>query len=69
MRILEPDKLETACREIQIIIDVPERYVEMVEIHRTSKNGPVIVQVTSAKVVEPKDDCKQYLNPPGRNIS
>lgn len=66
MKILGPDKLGTACREIQIIIDVPDRYVEVVEVHRASENGPVIVQVTSAKVIEPNADSRQDLDtPPG----
>jgi hypothetical protein len=62
MTVIEPDTPATGRREIQITIDVPERYVEVVEVHRADENGLVFVQVTSAKVIEPQADHGQNPN-------
>lgn len=62
MRILESNNTTTDLHEIYITIDVSEHYVEMVEIHRESKNGPGFVQVTSLKTIEPQSSRNQDIN-------
>jgi hypothetical protein len=59
MKSLKPDDVDTGLHEIQITIDVNERYFEMIEIYRESENGPGFVQVTSFKTIEPHAGCEQ----------
>ncbi len=62
MRILKPDNVNIGLHEIQITIDVNERYFEMVEIYRDGEDGPGFVQVTSIKTIEPQTNCEQDIN-------
>jgi hypothetical protein len=68
MRILEPDRPVVGSREVQITIDLSERYAEVVEVHRMTENGLVLVQVTSAKVVEPHADHRQNFKNVSRRL-
>jgi hypothetical protein len=56
MTVIEPDTRAAEHREIQVTIDVSDRYVEVVEVRRAGETGLVFVQVTSAKVIEPQAD-------------
>lgn len=62
MRILESNELTTEFHEIQITIDAPNHYAEMIEIHRESINGPGFVKVTSVKMFGPHAGSKQSNN-------
>jgi len=53
MKILETDERAATLHELYITIDVSELYAEIVEVYKTSKNGPGFVLVTSVKAVEP----------------
>lgn len=68
MRILEPDRPVAGSREIQITIDLLERSAEVVEVHRMAENGLVLVQVTSAKVIEPHANHRQNFKDVSRRL-
>ena len=62
MRALEPDKpIEVSC-EIYITIDVPDRYVEVVEVHRSIETGSVLIQIVLVKEIETPADLRQNPN-------
>ena len=59
MKLIEIDNLTMEFHEVQITIDSSERYAEIIEIFRTSNNGPGFVIVTSIKAIDPQSSEKQ----------
>ena len=59
MKLVETDNLTMEFHEVQITIDSSERYAEIIEIFRTSNNGPGFVIVTSIKAIDPQSSEKQ----------
>ena len=59
MKLVEIDNLTMEFHEAQITIDSSERYAEIIEIYRTSNNGPGFVIVTSIKAIDPQSSDKQ----------
>lgn len=61
MKFVEIDNFAMEFHEEQITINTSERYAEIIEVYRTSKDGPGFVIVTSIKVIEPQPDKKQDI--------
>jgi rRNA processing protein Krr1/Pno1 len=61
MRALEPDKPIEVSYEIHITIDVPDRYVEIVEVHQSIETGSVLIQVVLIKAIETHTDPERNL--------
>jgi len=68
MRIVEPDTPATGRYETQITIDLPERCVEWVEIHRSAETGLVFVQVTVVRVMDSSVSHKRNPDPDFRRL-
>ena len=62
MRALEPDKPTEVSREIHITVDVPDRYVEVIEVHRSIETGSVLIQIVLVKEIETPADLRQNPN-------
>lgn len=61
MKLVETDNSAKDFYDVQITIDSSESYAEIVEVYRTSKNGPGFVIVTSIKAIEPQPGMKQII--------
>ena len=59
MRILEPDRPTDVSREILITIDVPDRYVEIVEMYRSLETGSLIKQIVLFKEMVTRANHRQ----------
>jgi len=62
MKLLDIDDLAADFREVQITIDLPELYAEIVEVYKARENGPGFVIVTSVMVIEPQFSSKQDIS-------
>ena len=68
MKALELEKSTEVSREVLITIDVPDRYVEVVEVLRSMETGSVIVQIVLLKEVKTYVDPEQNLNVSFRSL-
>ena len=50
MRALEPNKSIEVSRELYITIDIPDRHIDLVEVHRSLETGSVLIQVVMVKI-------------------
>ena len=62
MRALEPNKPIEVSREIHITVDVPDRCVEVIEVHRSIETGSVLIQIILVKEIETPADLRQNPN-------
>ena len=62
MKLLDIDDLAADFREVQITIDLPELYAEIVEVCKARENGPGFVIVISVMVIESQFSSKQDIS-------
>ena len=58
MKFLELDNLGMKIHEVYITIDNSKSYAEIIELFRSSENGPGFVLVTSVKMIDPQSEKK-----------
>lgn len=68
MKLLEKDDLAADFHEVQVTIDLPELYAEIVELYKVSENDSGYVLVTSVMVVKPQSIFKQDINTNSRRL-
>jgi hypothetical protein len=68
MKLLEKDDLAADFHEVQITIDLPKLYAEIMELYKTSENDSGYVLVTSVMVVKPQSNHKQDINTYSRRL-
>jgi hypothetical protein len=68
MRALEPDKPTEVCHEIHIVIDIPDHYIEVIEVHRSIETGSVLVHVILVQEIETHADQRQSFIIPFRRL-
>jgi hypothetical protein len=68
MKLLEKDDLTADFHEVQITIDLPKLYAEIVELYKVSENDSGYVLVTSVMVAKPQSIYKQDINTNSRRL-
>ena len=68
MKLLEKDSLSADFYEVQVTIDLPKFYAEIVELYKASENDSGYVLVTSVMVVKPQSIFKQDVNIDSRRL-
>jgi hypothetical protein len=68
MKLLEKEDLAANFHEVQITIDLPKLYAEIVELYKASENDSGYVLVNSVMVVKPQSIHEQDVNTNSRRL-